>query len=40
VTSDHLNKKRVAGVTATVTDVTHLAYAYGDEPLSTSVARP
>ena len=40
VTSDSLNKKKVPGVTATVTDVTHLAYAYGDGPISTSVARP
>ena len=40
VTSDDLNKKKLASVTATVTDVTHLAYAYGDGPITTSVARP
>jgi PKD repeat protein len=40
VTSDNLNKKKVAAVTVTVTDVTHLAYAYGDGPVSTLVARP
>jgi PKD repeat protein len=40
VTSDSLHKKKVAGVTATVTDVTHLAYAYGDGPVTTAVARP
>jgi PKD repeat protein len=40
LTSDNLNKKKVASVTATVTDVTHVAYAYGDGPVSISVARP
>lgn len=40
VTSDDLNKKKVASVTAAVTDVTHVSYEYGDEPVSIAVGRP
>ena len=40
VTSDNLNKKKAGAVTATLTDVTHLSYEYGDGPLSISVGSP